>query len=147
MININYYNKQGNQVATEVATGELGAELLILTYQKCVLLGYYTYVAEDTDGNYIEETVLKDENEIDDFAEEVISKDEPNDCVEQPRKAGHKCRPVAQYTKDGNLVAVWSSVIEAGRHTGASNICDAAHGKLKTSGGYVWKYVEDDKEC
>lgn len=146
MININYYNKQGNQVATEVATGELGAELLILTYQKCVLLGYYSYVAKDTDGNYIEETVLKDENEIDDFAEEVISKDEPNDCVEQPRKAEHKCRPVAQYTIDGQLIKVWPSIRAAGRHLNCvpGNIGVAAQ-KGCQSHGYFWKYAEEVK--
>lgn len=147
MININYYDKNGKQVARDIMmTGKLSTELLMLTYEKCILLEYYSYIADDGDGNHIKEVVLKDEENC---AEQMTTEDSSNYEVhnKQTRKAGGKCRPVAQYTKDGNLVAVWSSVIEAGRHTGASNICDAAHGKLRTSGGYVWKYVEDDKEC
>ena len=54
-------------------------------------------------------------------------------------------KPVAQYTKDGILIKVWSSQSEAGRQLGIScgNISSAAQGKYNTSGGFVWKYVEN----
>lgn len=130
MININYYNKQGSQVATEVATGELGAELLILTWKKCTLLGYYSYVAEDNNNNRIKEIVLKDET---------------NSCVEQTRKANSKsrCKPIAQYTEDGKLIKVWSSAREVAHKldVGWSTIGNAAR-KGQKSHGYFWKYTE-----
>lgn len=54
-------------------------------------------------------------------------------------------KPVAQYTKTGELVEVWSSTREAGRQLGLghSNIIKVIQGKCKTCGGFVWKYVED----
>ena len=53
-------------------------------------------------------------------------------------------KSVAQYTIDGELVKVWQSANEAGRQLGVgqSNISKAARGIYKTSGGFVWKYVE-----
>ena len=53
-------------------------------------------------------------------------------------------KPVAQYTKDGKLIKVWSSVSEAGCQLCVSNISAVAKGKRKTSGGFVWRYVEND---
>lgn len=55
-------------------------------------------------------------------------------------------KPVAQYTKDGELIKVWSSTREAGRQLGInqSNISVVARGKRKTYSGFVWKYVEND---
>lgn len=134
MIKINYYDKQGNQLVQDVIpTGELSAELLILTWKKCTLLGYYSYIAEDSKNNHIKEIVLKDEDNI-------------NDCdenLEQTRKAGGKCKPVAQYTENGDLVKVWPSIREAGRHFNCvpGNISVAAR-KAQKSHGYLWKYTE-----
>lgn len=134
MIKINYYDKQDNQLAQDVmSTGELSVELLILTWKKCALLGYYSFVAEDSNNNHIKEIVLKDEDII-------------NDCdenLEQTRKAGGKCKPVAQYTKDGKFIQIWPSIREAGRHFNCvpGNISVAAR-KGCQSHGYFWKYAE-----
>lgn len=49
-------------------------------------------------------------------------------------------RRVLQYTKDMVFVAEFESITEAAEKTGVSNIAKAARGKLKTAGGYVWKY-------
>lgn len=59
-----------------------------------------------------------------------------------------KSKSVAQYSKDGELLKVWSSIKEAGCKLGISrgNISSAARGVYKTSGGFVWKYVEYDTE-
>lgn len=56
-------------------------------------------------------------------------------------------KPVAQYTKDGKLIKVWSSTNEAGRQLGFAhnNISLVTRGIRKTCGGFVWKYVEDDE--
>lgn len=51
-------------------------------------------------------------------------------------------RPVAQYTKDMVLIKVWPYIKAAEIETGANNISTCCTGKLKTSGGYVWRYFE-----
>lgn len=62
MIEIKYYNQNGKQLASEVLnTGKLKTQLLALTCKKCILQGFYSYVAKDSFGNHIEEIVLKDE--------------------------------------------------------------------------------------
>ena len=133
MININYYDKNGKQVAKDVMmTGKLSTELLKLTYEKCILLEFYSYIADDDAGNHIKETVLEDE---DNYAEDL----------KQPRKSGGKCKPIAQYTEDGKLLNVWSSACEASCELGFgwSTIGNAARESRK-SHGFIWKYVEDD---
>lgn len=51
--------------------------------------------------------------------------------------------PVAQYTKEGNLIAVFYGANEAERQTGInnSNITACCKGKLKTCGNFIWKYA------
>lgn len=62
MIKIEYYDQNCNQLANEVLNkGKLKTELLALTCKKCILQGYYKYVAKDSFGNHIEEIVLEDE--------------------------------------------------------------------------------------
>lgn len=62
MIEITYYDQNCKQLASEVLnTGKLSTQLLALTCKKCILQGYYSYVANDSFGNHIEEIVLKDE--------------------------------------------------------------------------------------
>lgn len=57
-------------------------------------------------------------------------------------------KTVAQYSKDGELLTVWSSVKEAACQLDFNKSCigATARGEQKTCGGYIWKYVEDDKE-
>jgi group I intron endonuclease len=56
-------------------------------------------------------------------------------------------KQVAQYDKDGNLIAIYDGIREAGRQTGISHqtIQKVAKGDKyrKTAGGYVWKYLEE----
>lgn len=63
------------------------------------------------------------------------------DALTIPSNGIPKGTPVAQYTKDGKLVATYASRREAARKTGILLQCisDACKGVLKTSGGYVWK--------
>ena len=61
--------------------------------------------------------------------------------------------PVAQYTKDGEHIATYESLKDASVATGIniSTLCLCCKGKQgksrrKTAGGYVWKYIEQEKE-
>lgn len=52
---------------------------------------------------------------------------------------------IAQYTRDGSFVAMYSSACEAERRTGIThmNIFQCLHGRTKTAGGFVWKHVSE----
>lgn len=52
-------------------------------------------------------------------------------------------RKIEQYNLQGELIAVFESVAEAKRVTGASKIREVANGERKTSGGFIWKWAED----
>ena len=51
-------------------------------------------------------------------------------------------KPVCQITADGTTVAIYPSGREAARKTGVqqSNIVKCCLGKVKTAGGYQWRY-------
>ena len=51
-------------------------------------------------------------------------------------------KPILQFSKNGELIAEYSSLTEASRQTGcsASHICSCCKGRLKTCGGFIWKY-------
>ena len=50
---------------------------------------------------------------------------------------------ILQFSKDGELIAEYSSIHGAERQTGCyhGNICKCCKGKYKTCGGYIWKYT------
>ena len=49
---------------------------------------------------------------------------------------------VNQYDLNGNLIATYNSTMEASRILGISrNISACCLGKLKTCGGYIWRYI------
>ena len=50
---------------------------------------------------------------------------------------------ILQFAKDGTFVTEWSSAREAGRQLGIAqtNICQCCKGRLKTTGGYIWRYA------
>ena len=54
-----------------------------------------------------------------------------------------KSAPVEQYDKNNNLVSMYPSTREAERTTGVSSgsIVACCKGKIKTAGGYKWKYA------
>ena len=53
-------------------------------------------------------------------------------------------KPVLQFSKDGEFIAEYSSIMEAEKNTGCfnPNICACCKGKLKTCGGFIWRYKE-----
>ena len=77
------------------------------------------------------------------YSEEKIKKCEPLTTKNRPKV-------VFQFSLDGKFVATYNSASEAERQTGISQctIRDACMGKQLTSGGYQWKYAEDNiKKC
>ena len=73
----------------------------------------------------------------------VSHKENCNFGTRNERIAKANSKPVAQYTKDGELVKTWSSLTEIGKQTGFSigNISQVANGKYKQAYGCIWKYV------
>ena len=60
---------------------------------------------------------------------------------EMPKgKDSKKAVPVEQYDINGNLIKIFGSVIDASREVGCQGISLCLKGRLKTSGGFVWKY-------
>lgn len=57
-----------------------------------------------------------------------------------------RVRPVQQFDKDGNFIAEFPNGHQASVETGIPyiniNIC--CHGRQKTSGGFVWKFKDND---
>lgn len=53
-------------------------------------------------------------------------------------------RPVVCFTRDGDEVARYKSILDAqiAINGYASNICAALKGRAETAYGYVWKYAE-----
>lgn len=59
-----------------------------------------------------------------------------------------KQKAIAQYSKDGHLIAIYKSLKEACRVTGFNNgsISSVCNGRRKSAHGFTWKYVEMKKE-
>ena len=54
-----------------------------------------------------------------------------------------KCSiPILQFTKSGEFIKEWPSLSEACRQLGIfqQNICACLKGRLKSTGGFVWRY-------
>lgn len=58
------------------------------------------------------------------------------------RSANGHIKPIVQYTKEGVFLKEWNSAVDAAKELGISEdgIGRVCKNKLKTSGGYVWKY-------
>ena len=61
-------------------------------------------------------------------------------------KTGNHNRPqksVLQFSKDGEFIAEYPSIIEASRQTGCNlgHICSCCKEKLKSAGGFIWRYA------
>lgn len=56
---------------------------------------------------------------------------------------GYNKRKVAQYTLDGELVAVYDSIAEAKNKLGIGNISNCLGGRRKSAGGFIWKYYDE----
>lgn len=63
--------------------------------------------------------------------------------AEATRKA--RCKPVDQFTTDGQFVKRWPGAREAARKLGVNNrnISECCKGKRKTAGGFIWKFSKE----
>ena len=52
--------------------------------------------------------------------------------------------PILQFSKDGALIKEWHSLADAHRKLGIAhqNICACCQGKLKSAGGFRWRYKD-----
>lgn len=55
----------------------------------------------------------------------------------------HVLRPVIQYDLNHKFIKQFDSIAEAMKVTGASKIREVTNGERKTSGGYIWEWVEN----
>jgi hypothetical protein len=90
----------------------------------------------------------KDDNPANNNVENLFwgtMKDNMDDCQRKGRHFRPK-RPVAQYSKDGVLIAEYESTCEAERQTGVcqTNIAQCCGGKkhYKSAGGFKWSYAD-----
>lgn len=62
------------------------------------------------------------------------------------RRANKIKRPIAQYSLSGELIRKWDSISEASKETGIDNshITRCCRGKLRKTGGYCWKYIDNN---
>lgn len=51
-----------------------------------------------------------------------------------------KFKPVDQFTKEGEFIASYRSASEACEKTGVNNIGACCNGRLKSAGGFVWRF-------
>lgn len=75
--------------------------------------------------------------------EEVRKKISENHANVKGKNNGN-AKKVAQYSKDGELLKIWDYISQVNEELGisASHICACCRNKRKTSGGFVWKYVD-----
>lgn len=52
---------------------------------------------------------------------------------------GKRSKPVLQYTLDGKFVREWESYRECKRN-GFNHVSECCRGKLKSCGGFIWRY-------
>ena len=52
-------------------------------------------------------------------------------------------KKILQFTKSGEFIREWPSAMEASHQIGIAqpNICNCCRGKLKSTGGFVWRYA------
>ena len=103
---------------------------------------YSTFVGEIPEGlqcNHIDED--KENNRVDNL-NLMTSKENTNWGTRNARVAAAQSKQVEAFDDDGNVVYRFPSVMEAGRQGfSAGNISQCCNGKLKSHGGFIWRYV------
>ena len=118
-------------------------EAFLIAMLDSVKNGYNTSSYDSSHYKHSEETKKK-------MSEAKIGENNPmfgKHFTEETRKKMAKAKGVngiLQYSKDGEFIAEYTSVREAERQTGChhGHICKCCKGKLKSTGGYIWKYKE-----
>lgn len=60
------------------------------------------------------------------------------------RRAKKCCKPILQFDLQGNFIKDWKSIKDAGNQLNiwASSISNVLKNRIKTAGGFIWKYKE-----
>lgn len=91
-----------------------------------------------------------DEDKINNRVENLEWCDHKFNCnygTRNKRVAEQQSKPVLQYTKNGEFVKEWSSIMEADRNGfNCSNIIRCCKGKQKQYIGFIWKYKNSEKK-
>lgn len=73
----------------------------------------------------------------------LYNDDIPPKTIAPIKRLTHKKVKVAQYSLNGKYIRLYNSVKDAIDATGIKTISNCCVGKSETSGGYVWRYIED----
>lgn len=90
--------------------------------------------------------VWKYADEVDNVDILRIPEEKRKSLIEDGLRIGNakQRKNVMQLTLEGSLVQIWSSLTEAAKSNGISitAICHCCKGITRTSGGYIWRYVD-----
>lgn len=108
------------------------------TYYKCKVPN--GYIVHHIDGNPLNNSIKNLQLMTD--SEHLRTHRILDNCIKYAYESIKK--PIVQYTKDGQFVAEYQSIIEASKATNIINtsIVNCLKGRSKTSGGFVFKYAE-----
>ena len=59
-------------------------------------------------------------------------------------KEHHNSKKINQYDLEGNFIRTWDSVSEARKKLKANHISECCKGKRNKTGGYIWRYADED---
>ncbi len=73
----------------------------------------------------------------------------PNKWVQKFWKDNSNSKKVCQYDKDMNIIRYWHSARDAHREVNIDYnwIIQCCRGEYKTSGGFIWRYIDELPEC
>ena len=146
IMSVNYHN-YGRQRLLKKSLNRCGYEVVCLFYKgKAHVCLVHRLVAmaflDNPQGlpviNHLNE--IKTDNRIENLCWSSI-RDNVNYGTRNARTAATIGISVGQYSRDGQLIATYVSILDAGRNTGVdhSSINKCVNGKRKSAGGFVWK--------
>lgn len=105
-------------------------------------LVYETFVGFKNDKNIINH---KNSNKKDNRLENLEECDYSYNLKYAYYNGERRLKPVNQYTLNMNFIAKYITGKQASEITGASRsgICNCCKGKVKTAGGYIWRYANE----
>ena len=82
------------------------------------------------------------------FVKDGTVKDVGAVLIKTPKKRGRKSYEILQYNKNGDFIRLWTSLDEIQSKLGYSkaSISQCVNGKIRTSGGFVWRRKNDNTE-
>lgn len=146
IMSVNYHN-YGRQRLLKKSLNRCGYEVVCLFYRgKAYSCLVHRLVAmaflENPNGlpviNHLNE--IKTDNRVENLCWSSI-KDNVNYGTRTARMVATLGTPIVQISKDGNVIASFESIIDAGRKTGIdhSAINKCVNGRRKSAGGFIWR--------